>query len=183
MPPGATVCLSQPHFMHQQNFVCLYFHSDGAGKQSCAAVDGAAMGDRCHKRWYLPLETTLKTLSTRGKAGWVDAAHPATRLAPLLHPRSCTAGNTSTMFMFASARQRGRRRLCKVCSSQRVCAGVVSTRNNTLPWDLLNGRHLSLSVEVLGKAELRLRRVAPEGISQHGDSAARKWEKAARQNI
>lgn len=51
----------------------------------------------------------------------------------------------------------------RVCVSQRgsVSVWVVSTRNNTLPWDLLNGHHLSLSVKALGKLILRLRCFSP----------------------
>lgn len=51
----------------------------------------------------------------------------------------------------------------QVCVSQRgsVSVRVVSTRNNTLPWDLLNGHHLSLSAKALGKLKLRLRCISP----------------------
>lgn len=43
--------------------------------------------------------------------------------------------------------------ICSLCLSQRsfVSVWVVKTRNNTLPWDLLNGHHLSLSGTALGK--------------------------------
>lgn len=51
----------------------------------------------------------------------------------------------------------------RVCVSQRGSVSVwfVSTRNNTLPWDLLNGHHLSLSAKALGKLLLRLRCFLP----------------------
>lgn len=44
-----------------------------------------------------------------------------------------------------------------VCVCFQVSVWVVSTRNNTLPWDLLNGHHLSLSGKALGKLMLLLR--------------------------
>lgn len=51
----------------------------------------------------------------------------------------------------------------QVCASQHgsVSVWVVRTRNNTLPWDLLNGHHLSLSAKALGKLMLQLTCFSP----------------------
>lgn len=109
-----------------------------------------------------------------GKAGWVDAARSPPPLPPTPppsphHPHPCTPGNTPAMFIFARGRRRGPPasvQSVRFPACRGICAGVVSTRNNTLPWDLLNGRHLSLSAEASGKAGLR--RVA----SRHSETTS-----------
>ena len=64
-----------------------------------------------------------------------------------------------------------------VCVSQRVSVSVwvVGTRNNTLPWDLLNGHHLSLSGKALGKLMPRLRCFSP--AASWNELASLPWEK------
>lgn len=63
-----------------------------------------------------------------------------------------------------------------VCVSQHfsVSVWVVTTRNNTLPWDLLNGHHLSISGRALGKLMLQLRCFLP-GASQN-EPASLLWK-------
>ncbi len=63
-----------------------------------------------------------------------------------------------------------------MCVSQRasVSVWVVSTRNNTLPWDLLNGHHLSLSGKALGKLMLQLRCFLPAASKTEATSLL--WE-------
>lgn len=68
-----------------------------------------------------------------------------------------------------------------VCVSQRVSVSVwvVSTRNNTLPWDLLNGHHLSLSGKALGKLMRRLRCFLP-AASPENEPASLLWKEKKR---
>lgn len=172
MPPGATVCLSHPHFMHQQNFVCLYFHSSNARKQK----EGGRGGGAYHKRWYLRpapemgqrerCDIVLSHTANIDRDPISRCLSPSLCLCSEIHQCTaccaCICMYCTYLWVFACTHR------CRhhwvsasewVCVSQRVSVSVwvVSTRNNTLPWDLLNGHHLSLSGKALGKLMLELR--------------------------
>lgn len=98
------------------------------------------------------------TLYFHTQQRWIDTPYPAASLQP---PCLYTQKNIYAlriMYIFA-CRHHWVSASVRVCVSQRgsVSVWVVSTRNNTLPWDLLNGHHLSLSAKALGKLMLRLR--------------------------
>lgn len=177
------MCLSQPHFMHQQNFVCLYFHAADAGKQRAARLlagwrwgTGVVNADIC--LWKRRAKNASHTWESCWMGGCCSPSPPP--LPDIIRARARQATRRRCLYLRADGAG-ARRRLCKVCVSQRMCAGVVSSRNNTLPWDLLNGRHLSLSAEALGKAGRR--RVASRQPETTGvvTPAARKWEKATKE--
>lgn len=100
------------------------------------------------------------TLYVHTQQRWIDTPDPAASLQPP-PPCLCTQKHIYAlriMYIFA-CRHHWVSTSVRVCVSQRgsVSVWVVSTRNNTLPWDLLNGHHLSLSAKALGKLMLRLR--------------------------
>lgn len=182
MPPGATVCLSHPHFMHQQNFVWLYFHSSNAGKQE--GCDRVGWG--FYKCWYLHPVPEME------QHEWCDSVLSHTEKIDRYHVSCCLSASPCL------CTQRHIYALCIMCifvcrhhwvsTSVQVCASqhgsvsvwVVRTRNNTLPWDLLNGHHLSLSAKALGKLMLQLTCFSP-AARQNRHYCGRRRKKLAKQ--
>lgn len=131
MPPGATVCLSQPHFMHQQNFVCLYFHGADAGKQRAARLlagwrwgTGVVNADIC--LWKRRAKNASHTWESCWMGGCCSPLPPSRTSSALVHGRQ----HVGDVYICARTAP-GPAGVCAKCAFPSVCAQGLSAAEIT----------------------------------------------------